>query len=129
MPADSEIPDDLHRLNGIAAAMIDHVSFDADMDTLIETLLENPRHKKSNDIPPSGLRLIVRACVGGVLALVLLLVALVILKEVTGRALHDFLGSDSRVWLFSISVVLIGVFCPVVAASLRTRRLRLRYKK
>jgi hypothetical protein len=120
MPQAEELPADLRRLPRINALSIRHVSFDRDVDHLIDVLLERQKpgalgtYLKQHPIQA----LAMRAAGGGLGAAVVLVFAAAIHGAITGLSLDEALGGQGQVWLLIVAVLVAGA---VMAVRLPSR--------
>jgi TIR domain len=119
MPAADELPADLQRLAAINAVSIRHMSFDRDMDYLIDVLLSRKKpgalgaYLKQHPGQAAGLR----ALLGALASCAVLIVAAAAHRAVTGRSLDESLGGPGPVWLTIVLVLAAGI-----AFALQRRR-------
>ena len=111
MPQSDDLPEDLRRLPSINALSVRHMSFDHDVEYLIDAVLSR---KKAGTISTyfkehPFQRVVVRGVAGACFALVALLAGAVVHGSLTARSLDQSLGGPGVVWLLIVGAMSAGV--------------------
>ncbi len=114
MPSKEELPKDLNQLPRINAFSMRHLHFDRDVESLLETFLD--QGKKTNPGEPSIFSLFFRWFGGFFLAIAGLILTAIIHSEMTGgRSLEESLGGQAEVWLLILGILAFGAALPFAA--------------